>query len=35
MYINGKMIPIETILGKKGRGIREKNEGGKFIYDIS
>jgi hypothetical protein len=28
MYVNGKMIPVETILGMKVRGIKENDGGG-------
>jgi hypothetical protein len=31
MYVNGKMIPVETIPGKVGE---ENGGGGEFKYDI-
>jgi hypothetical protein len=34
MYVNGKMRPIETILGIGGGRIEENNGGGEFNYDI-
>jgi hypothetical protein len=34
MYVNGKMIPVETIPGMRGRGIKENGRGGEFKYDI-
>jgi hypothetical protein len=35
MYVNGKMIPVETILGMGEGGIRENDDGGgEFKYDI-
>jgi hypothetical protein len=34
MYINGKMIPIETSPGMGEGGIQENDEGGEFKYDI-
>jgi hypothetical protein len=34
MYINAKMIPVETILGLRGGGIKENGGGGEFKYDI-
>jgi hypothetical protein len=34
MYVNGKMIPVETILGMKVRGIKENDGGGEWKYDI-
>jgi hypothetical protein len=33
MYRNGKVIPVETILGM-GVEIKENDGGGKFKYDI-
>jgi hypothetical protein len=33
MYVNGKLRPVETILGM-GAGIKENDGGGKFNYDI-
>jgi hypothetical protein len=34
MYLNIKMIPVETILGMEGGGMLENNGGSKFKYDI-
>jgi hypothetical protein len=34
MYVNAKMIPVETIPGMGGAGIKENSGGGKFMYDI-
>jgi hypothetical protein len=34
MYVNGKMLPVETILGIGGGGIRENDGQGEFNYDI-
>jgi hypothetical protein len=34
MYVNVKMIPIETIPGLRGGRMKESNEGGEFKYDI-
>jgi hypothetical protein len=34
MYVSGKMRPVETIPGIRGKGIKENDEGGGFIYDI-
>jgi hypothetical protein len=33
MYVNTKMIPVETIPGIR-RGIKESGRGGEFKYDI-
>jgi hypothetical protein len=33
MYVNEKMIPVETILGM-GRGVKDNGGGGEFKYDI-
>jgi hypothetical protein len=32
MYVNGKIIPVETIPGM--RGMKENSGGGEFKYDI-
>jgi hypothetical protein len=32
MYVNGKMIPVET--SKNGKAIKENGGGGEFKYDI-
>jgi hypothetical protein len=34
MYVNGKMIPVETIPRIGGRTVRENDGGGEFNYDI-
>jgi hypothetical protein len=35
MYVNGKMITVETIPGMRGARIKEKNtRGGEFKYDM-
>jgi hypothetical protein len=34
MYVNAKMIPIETIPGIGGEGIKESWRGDEFKYDI-
>jgi hypothetical protein len=34
MYVNGKMRPLETFPGMRGREIKENNGGGEFNYDI-
>jgi hypothetical protein len=34
MYINGKMIPAETIQGIRGEGIIVNDGGDEFKYDI-
>jgi hypothetical protein len=34
MYENGKMRPVETIPGMRGRRIKENNGGNEFNYDI-
>jgi hypothetical protein len=34
MYVNGEVIPIETIPGMVAGGIKENNGGGEFKYDI-
>jgi hypothetical protein len=35
VYVNGKMIPVETVPGMGGGGIKENGRGGEFKYDIS
>jgi hypothetical protein len=32
MYVNAKMIPVETIPGLGGRGMKESGGGGELIY---
>jgi hypothetical protein len=34
MYVNGKMIPIETFPGIGGERIKENGGGGEFEYNI-
>jgi hypothetical protein len=34
IFVNGKMIPIETIPGMGGREIKKNGRGGEFNYDI-
>jgi hypothetical protein len=34
MYVNAKMIPVQTIPGIGGGGIKESCGGGEFKYDI-
>jgi hypothetical protein len=34
MNINVKMIPVESIVGMGGKGIKESGKGGEFKYDI-
>jgi hypothetical protein len=34
MYVNAKMIPIETVPGIGGEGIKQSGGGGKFKFDI-
>jgi hypothetical protein len=34
MYINAEMIPIETVSGIRGGGLKERSGGGEFKYDI-
>jgi hypothetical protein len=34
MYVNGKMIPAETIPGMGEKGLKENGGGGEFKYDI-
>jgi hypothetical protein len=34
MYVNGKMIPVETVPGMGERGINENGGGVEFKYDI-
>jgi hypothetical protein len=34
MYIDGKRIPVETIPGMRGWGIKENGGGGEFKYDL-
>jgi hypothetical protein len=34
MYVNEKLIPVETIPGMRVGGLKENDEGGEFKYDI-
>jgi hypothetical protein len=34
MYENGKMRPVETVLGMEEERIKENDGGGEFNYDI-
>jgi hypothetical protein len=34
MYVNGKLIPVETIPGMEGGGIKENGGVGEFKYNI-
>jgi hypothetical protein len=34
MYVNAKMIPVETVPGIKGVGMGESSGGKEFKYDI-
>jgi hypothetical protein len=34
MYINAKMIPVETVTGIGGGEMKESNGGGEFKYDM-
>jgi hypothetical protein len=34
MHVNAKMIPVETVPGIKGQGMKESSGGGEFKYDI-
>jgi hypothetical protein len=34
MYVNAKMIPVDTTPGTGGWGMKEKSRGGEFMYDI-
>jgi hypothetical protein len=34
MYVNGRMRPVETILGMGEGGIKENDEGDEFKYGI-
>jgi hypothetical protein len=34
MYVNAKMIPVETFLGIRGRGKKESSGGREFKYDV-
>jgi hypothetical protein len=34
MFVNAKMIPVETILGMRGGELKKNGGGGGFKYDI-
>jgi hypothetical protein len=34
MYVNAKMIPVETVPGIGGGGMKESSGGDEFKYDI-
>jgi hypothetical protein len=34
MYVNAKMMPVETVPGIRGGVIRDNSEGREFKYDI-
>jgi hypothetical protein len=34
MYVNAKMIPVETVLGNQGREDKREQGRGEFKYDI-
>jgi hypothetical protein len=34
MYVNAKLIPVETVQGIRGRGMGENSARGQFKYDI-
>jgi hypothetical protein len=34
MYVNAKMIPVETVPGIRGGGMKESSGGGEFKCDI-
>jgi hypothetical protein len=34
MYVNAKMIPLETVLGIGGGRVKENGGGGEFKYDL-
>jgi hypothetical protein len=34
MYVNAKMIPVETVPGIRDKGMKESSGGGEFKYDI-
>jgi hypothetical protein len=34
MYVNAKMIPVETVPGIRGGGMKKSSGGGEFKYNI-
>jgi hypothetical protein len=34
MYVNAKMIPVQTVPGIRGEGMKETSGGGELKYDI-
>jgi hypothetical protein len=34
MYVNAKMIPVQTVLGIRGGMMKDSSGGGEFKYDI-
>jgi hypothetical protein len=34
MYANAILIPVETVPGIRGRGMKKSNRGGEFKFDI-
>jgi hypothetical protein len=34
MYVNAKMIPVETVPGIRRGGMKESSGGGEFKYDM-
>jgi hypothetical protein len=34
MYVNAKMIPVETVPGIRGGGMKQSSGGGEFNYGI-
>jgi hypothetical protein len=34
MYVNAKMVPVETVPGIRGEGMKDNSRDGEFKYDI-
>jgi hypothetical protein len=34
MYVNAKMVPVETVPGIRGEGMKESSGGGEFKYGM-
>jgi hypothetical protein len=34
MYVSAKMMPVETVPGIRGEGMKESTGGGEFKYDM-